>query len=73
MMSLLRLMLILGKSSKPVTPEKKPWEKGNSWLIPAAIADIVFTVSRVYYTNSYAEESLTAGITDITFVVTKVA
>lgn len=72
MMSLVRLMLILGKSSNSGTPGKLPWEKGNSWLIPAAITDIVFAVTKVFYTDGHVEESLTAGITDITFVVTKV-
>lgn len=52
--------------------EKQPWERGNSELVSVGIRDIVFTPQRVYHSNGFAEESLSAGITDITFVVTKV-
>ena len=64
---LLRLLItVLGKR------EKQPWERGNSELVSVGIRDVVFAPQRVYYRNSFAEEALSAGITDITFAVTKV-
>lgn len=65
---LLRLLItVLGKKR-----EKQPWERGNSELVSVGIRDVVFAPQRVYYRNGFAEESLSVGITDITFVVTEV-
>ena len=63
------LMMVLNRSGEP---EKQPWEKDNSWLINTGIKDIMFNVTQVQYKNTYTSENILAGITDISFVVTKV-
>lgn len=69
-MSLLNLLVtVLNRGG---TKEKQPWQKGNSWLINIGIKDIVFNVTQVQYRNTYTSENISAGITDINFVVTKV-
>lgn len=69
-MSLLNLLVtVLNRGG---AKEKEPWEKGNSWLINTGIKDIVFNVTQVQYRDSYTSENISAGITDISFVVTKV-
>lgn len=51
--------------------EKQPWEKGNSWLVKAGIADLSFNVQKVTYHDAHdGGENLTAGIADLSFVVT---
>ena len=51
--------------------EKEPWEKDNSWLIRTSILP-EFRVTQVFYKSMYANENLNAGISDVSFVVTKV-
>lgn len=71
-MDLLRLLVTtLNRNVEPVPPVTPPWEKDNSWLINTSIIP-EFKVSQVYYTDMYESENLTAGITDISFEVTKV-
>lgn len=71
-MDLLRLLVTtLNRNVEPVTPVTPPWEKDNSWLINTTIIP-EFKVIQVYYTDMYESENLTAGITDISFEVTKV-
>lgn len=72
MLPTLRLLLTVLNRPGKSQEEKQPWDKGNSWLIPASISDILFDVKQVYYTNGYnGGENLSAGITDISFVVTQ--
>jgi hypothetical protein len=52
--------------------EPQPWDgTGNYHRILASIVPL-FSVSKVNYRSAYAEENITAGITDVTFVVTQV-
>ena len=55
------LVTILNRSGES---EKNPWDTG--------IKDIVFNVIQVQSRKSYTSENISAGITDINFVVTKV-
>ena len=74
-MDLLRLLVTTLNRNReivpPTPPEPPPWEKDNSWLINATIVP-EFTVKQVYYTDMHGPENLTTGVTDISFVVTKV-
>ena len=70
-MFLLNLLVTLLNRNGEVTSEKKPWEKDNSWLVKTSILPEM-KVSQVYYKDRYEAENLTTGITDISFVVTKV-
>ena len=51
--------------------EKEPWEKDNSWLIRTSILP-EFRVTQVFYKSMYTDENLNSGISDVSFVVTKV-
>lgn len=64
------LTTILNRSVE-VQPEKKPWEKDNSWLVPVGIKPEI-KVSQVYYKDMYNSESISTGISDISILVTKV-
>ncbi|MZQ99235.1 MAG: hypothetical protein GT601_16335 [Acidaminobacter sp.] len=58
--------------NKRLNTEPQPWEgTGNYHRILASIIPS-FSVSKVYYKSAFAEENITAGITDVTFVVTQV-
>ena len=68
-MDLINLLLsVLNRSGEK---EKEPWEKDNSWLIRTSILP-EFRVTQVFYKSMYANENLNAGISDVSFVVTKV-
>ena len=68
-MDLIKLLLsVLNNGGEK---EKEPWEKGNSWLIRTSILPD-FKVTQVLYKPMYTNENLNAGISDISFVVTKV-
>ena len=68
-MDLINLLLsVLNRSGEK---EKEPWEKDNSWLIRTSILP-EFRVSQVFYKSRYSDENLNAGISDVSFVVTKV-
>ena len=70
MLPILRLLTTV--LSRGGEPEKQPWEKGNSFLISASIADLVFNVTPINYRTGHNIENLVASITDLSFVVTKV-
>jgi len=53
--------------SSTTIKELMPWDKGNSEVISATIEDVIFMVNDVTYVNGLDSESITAGITDITF------
>jgi len=66
---LLQLLLtILNRSGEP---EKKPWDKGNSELIKAAIIPTI-VVTPIWYIKKNSEEHISTSISDIAIVVTKI-
>ena len=62
------LVTILNRSREP---EKKPWEKDNSWLINANLVPTI-VVTPINYRNMYTQEHISSGVSDITLVVTKI-
>jgi hypothetical protein len=55
-----------------VDSSPKPWDKGNGFAIGAKITDIQFDISEIAYLGIYADEKITAGITDLVFAITEV-
>lgn len=68
---LLRLLVTILNRNGEIESGKKPWEKDNSWRISPKILP-EFKVSKAYYRDMYSSENITAGITNVSFVVTKV-
>jgi len=69
--SLLTALLGKRKASGP-PPVPAPWEgESNYHRILASIVP-TFQPKRVYYTGVYTAEHITAGISNVSFVVTKV-
>lgn len=68
---LLRLLVTILNRNGENQNEKKPWEKDNSWLLQTKIKPEI-NVTKVYYKDMYNSENISAGISNITLLVTKV-
>ena len=71
MFSISRYLLTILNPKGSRQPELKPWQKGNSWLLKSSILP-EFTVIHVFHKHMYTSESISSGITDVSFIVTKI-
>lgn len=58
------LQLLVTILNRNVEPEKKPWEKDNSWLINTNLVPTI-VVTPISYRNMYTQEHISAGISNV--------